>query len=59
MKDEIWKKDVPPNVIWWTSKGRNPPSSLFKSMESEIMDRDEEEGEEDDDNDDVVEQHPG
>ncbi|CAG8743785.1 8277_t:CDS:2, partial [Funneliformis caledonium] len=35
IKDEVWRKDIPSNAIWWTVKDRNPLSPLFKLREPE------------------------
>ena len=40
-KDEVWKKDiVPPNVIWWTVKGRDPPLSRFQGKGKNVLEID-------------------
>lgn len=40
MKDKVWKKDAPPNAIWWTIKDENPPLPLFKSASTGGLEKD-------------------
>jgi hypothetical protein len=40
MKDKVWKKDAPPNAIWWTIKDGNPPLPLFKSASTGRLEKD-------------------
>ena len=52
MKNETWRENAPTNVIWWTINDRNPLPPLFKSLE---LERDQMDDNDDDFNDDTNE----